>query len=492
MAVVDLNLSALNLETFPDAYGKLTDALNERISILAAMGINLPSGGAGQAFYGVTEADNAKRMGPMNPKEVPSASKMNSLIRAIRNLATYFINPEDVTFSESYTDFPHNFLNELKRQSDEHSIGYCVGRTQSFDEETMDNWKQMFVEAAYWLNKMTMIQLPSNIDHREVSEIADNPYTAYTMDVPINTQPITSSWEKDFDAKIKINYERKQDQTQSDPTIKRKWECNTGLIVTNRAPWDAVCKLYFVLPPYDASDTKWDGVFPAGRRVLQRKWNQPQKWQYLTRQLQVESGAYQHDPQDHPDEYWYTDELVIEETEVLLSSVWTAKKSYREHTVYSGGSDNSRVSKTEDSFEKNFSPDGDQEVLLTQESISYGPDPNEYGRGTPTNNLTANVYAWSGFGLLSAISMPLEETVEAHSKKKLACLSFNQIPEELPDFDAYVGNDWDRGNHNWSESIYVNYDIRIVPFMDYADSITMFNVVDGTESSGNASEGSTP
>lgn len=478
MAVVNLNLSALNLETFPDAYGKLTDALNERIAILAAMGTNVGTGGSGYAFYGTTEADYVNRMGPMNPKEVPSASKMNSLIRAIRNLATYFVNPEEVTFSESYTDFPHNYLNELKRQSDEHSIGYCVGRTQSFDEETMDTWKQMFVEAAYWLNKMTMIRLPSDMDHREVSETANNPYTFSPVEVQITTQPITSSWEKNYDANIKIIYERTQDQTQSDPTTKKKWECNTGLIVTNRAPWDAVCKLYFVLPPYDASDTKWDGVFPAGQRVLERKWNQPQKWQYLTQQLQVESGAYQYDPQDHPDDYWYTDKLVADETEVLLSGVWTVKKSSREHTTYSGGSGNTQTSKTSDSFEKNFSPDGDKEVLLTQDSSSEGPNPYEYGRGTPTNKLTVVAYAWNGFGLVGDISAPLEEAVAAHTKKKLACLTFNQIPEDVPAFDDYVGSDWERGDHDWSESITVQCDIRIVPIMDYTDSVTTFSVVE--------------
>lgn len=483
MAVVDLNLSALNLETFPNAYGKIVDALNERISILDAMGVYLGSGGAGAQFYGVTIDQTNSRMGPMNPKEVPSASKMNSLIRAIRNLANQFVNVEDVTFTESYTDFPHTYLNELKRQSDEHSIGYCVGRTQSFDEETMDNWKQMFVEAAYWLNKMTMVRLPSEMNYREISEYAyNNSFNAPPIDSPIVPDPATDSNIQDNDARIYIRYYSEQNQDLPNPTQTKRWECYTGLIVTNRAPWKAVCKLYFVCPPWDATDTKWDGVFPAGRRVLRRNWNKPEKWQYLTRSLEKYANTYQPDPADDPDTYWATYHLQTNETEVLLSGVWTVKKSTREETNYSGGTSNTQTSKTTDSFEKNFSPDGTEEVLLTQESSSEGPDPYSYLRSVPNNELTVAANVWNGYGLVLDISTPLEEVVEGHSKKKLACLSFNQIPEEIPDFDAYVGSDWEEGDHDWTKDITVNCDIRIVPIMDYTGSITTFNVIDSSSS----------
>lgn len=489
MAVVNLELSALNLETFPEAYGKLIDGINERISILDAMGIYLGTSGSRYKFYGYTEEASIASGDPMNPKQVPSASKMNSVIRAIRNLATYFCNPDEVTFKESYTDFPHTYLSELKKQSSEHSIGYCVGRTQCLDETTLDNWKQMFREAAYWLNRMTMIRVPSNYTYRECTEITDNPYSDVDINSAITPQPASQEYEKNKDPRIYITYKRVRSNSDPNAADKKHWTCYTGLVVTNRAPWDATCRLYFVCPSWDAADTKWDGVFPAGWRVLNRRWNQPQKWQYLTRSIEIDDGAYKPYPQDYPDTYFFTDRLEIEETQVLLSGDWATKKSSRTHAIYSGGADDTQVSKTIDSFEKNFSPDGDEEILLTQESTTEGPDSGQTGCGTPKNDLQELVYLWNGFGLVSDLSSYLSESVPAHTKKKLTCLSFNQIPEDIPDFDDYVGSEWTHGNHYWYEHISIYCDVRIVPIMDYTDSITTFNVVDSVESSGNAPEG---
>lgn len=485
MAVVSLDLNNLNLETYPEAYEKLVDALNERIALLKAFGYDnsFGDGGAGNLFYGVSYTTSYIPCGPMNKFEPNEADKMNSLMRAIRNLATRFINPDDVEFQLSYTDFPHNYLSELKKQSDEHSIGHCVGRTQTFDPETMTDWKQIFVEAAYWLNKMTMVRVPSNWDYRHTTEsTSDNSYNEKPLEYAIVPQPVDPLF-SNHDAYINLEYHKKQNHTEANPTITKRWDCMTGLTIVNRAPWDGVCKLYLCCPHFEATGERWDGVFPAGRRVLRRNWNQPQKWQYLERDMEVCDGAYQPDPQDDPDKYWYTNKLEVKETEVLTDNgEWTEKKIDRTESVFSGGSDNYRLSRTTTQFEKNFNHDASEEVLLTSESTTEGPDQYDTSHGSPVNNLTVNCYnIWDGLGLTDAISTPIEEAIPAHTEKKLTCFSFTQIPEPTPDFDSFVGSDWQRGNFDWHEEVIVSYDLRVIPIMDYSESLTTFTIAEPPE-----------
>ena len=470
MAVVNINLDDLNMETMPEAYTQIVSAIEERLTIIWALASNLDyyyGNWAGwpnwQLPYGQFIIDEFFRYGVNAKFQFNSAKQMNSLLFCIYKISKFFVNPEGDPFTDSYVTFPHSCKDAVVSDI-ERNIGTSIAQFDSFAQPTMESWRKLFQIAVYWLNKFTMIPVPSHA--RCVTQRGR--YSGYDGG-PV---PVTEIEPASNDPSLEATYIKTQTNDQEDPSITRTLRGYFGLKVQNRTPYAGVCKLYACLPSVNVSSGT--------------NWKSTDKWQHFTRKVVTDENPWQPDPDD-PDTLYPGNTTETERTYVLLNGAWVMKNDLTKEIEWShnqyGNNDNFQWTRNDSETYKNFSPDGSNEIVLDQTSAYYGQDQSIQKTNFRNEITITDVNLWDGFGIWSSIGTPVTESIPAHTEQKLNCFTFSDIPEpeNKSNFEDFSGDGYQRGEHGWSESWRLTFNLRVVPFLDFANSITTFSIVEASE-----------
>jgi hypothetical protein len=84
---------------------------------------------------------------------------------------------------------------------------------------------------------------------------------------------------------------------------------------------------------------------------------------------------------------------------------------------------------------------------------------------------------WDGLGIWTSPSEPLSaEVIPARTKKKIDATFFNPVPEpQQSRLREVIPTGWKHGSCWWEEELTNSYDLRVVPILDYSDSVTTFS-----------------
>lgn len=485
MANVVLDLPKLTLEKLPEAYEVIKKGVCERLNILRAFGKGDFTNDLKFLFADIGKPNRAQ--------------SMNQMMKIIAEMARRFVDLDPNKYiPDGGRDFPRTLIDTSQTwdhydpnpgnslifppETEEEEItnlGACVPGITSFSGGTMDEWKRMLTSAANWLNKMTAIEIPQTYYYcyriTYIKEVNDFNTTIHLE--PIGTQPFGNK------CIMEIEYESSAWQGSSTSPIyssekKRCRRITNSLEVDNRAPYDAVCKMYLC---YGSSKFTLQGGTYGSRRKY-GNWYQPYKWPMVNYSMQLCSGPtpLPHSDHDVPTKIERNSNAYM----VQVNGEWkhySDNKVTENYTPDANTGHNNLTSKTEEKSVINYSFDGSEQNVLEQSSESYGPDGSRYD-GEPDNELeilwgTDETQVWDGLGMWSAWDQPLTEDVQAHTVKLLTTLNFDDMPEVQ---NIYIEQgmfpDWTRGSYNWTENFRRQWRVRVEPVFDYTDSITTYSI----------------
>lgn len=459
MAIVNLQLSALNMETLPVAYYKIIEAINERKTILNAFGIDTSYSQDWSQYtggYGFVDRNNPNY-----------AMCMNSLMYCVNRMGQYFVDLSGDYIQDSYANFPKTYSHPLKEDT-EHNIGVSVRQYDSFEDNTIESWRQVLYTAAYWLNKYTAINVPNN--YRTVNTNCS--YTSYDLSASDQFVPENMK-ERKSDMRFTITHHSMEydrpTSSGSDHYYNGYRRCSGyfGLALDNRTPYPAKVLLYLCLPsvPDDGRDN----------------WKNVQKWQNYHYRMEICSRLWIPDPDD-PSLLYPGVADIDNDTFIYAGGNW--KQSIDDHTkiIYSAGretgTENYQLSAIEVYDKKNYTPDGRQNIVLDHRTTEEGEDRHTYYLAWAENELEMyHDRIWDGLGIWTSPSEPyLAEIIPARTKKKIDATFFNPVPEpQQSRLSEVIPTGWRHGSCWWEENFTNSYELRVVPILDYSDSVTTFS-----------------
>lgn len=455
MAIVNLQLSALNMETLPVAYYKIIEAINERKTILNAFNID--------TSYAQDWGHYTDSYGIVDRHQPNYAMCMNSLMHCVYRMGQYFTDLSAEYIQDSYANFPKSFSMTL-RSDTEHKIGTSIRQYNSFDDDTIDSWKSVLSTAAYWLNRYTAINVPK--EYRSVMQTCEygtkdlSSSTAFTT---TETEERRSNMSFNITHSSYEYYRPTESGTDAGYSGTRRYSGNFGLTLDNRTPYSANVLLYLCLP--SVADTAWNNV---------------NKWQSYSYSMEIYSGLWV-PYEDEPTLKYPGEGNGSNGSFVLAGGQWRQRDDTRTWIKYSAGSqsgtDNHQLSSTEHFIRKNYTHDGREQCVLDETSASEGEDTHIYYYSWAENELNVNRKAWDGLGIWTSPSEPfLAEVIPARTKKKITATFFNNLPEPSKNrLTEIIPAGWRHGSCWWDENLANSYDLRVVPILDYSDSVTTFS-----------------
>ena len=461
MAVVTISLSSLNLETLPKAFSKIGEAINERWTIMKAFGQD-PS---------VSYLDGQWLAQPFCPTLAAKANLLNSMVM---KMTAGWVDLSADYVPHSYSNFPKSLQGAAK--ADSANLGpNSIAVGESFAEETMDKFKNVITNVCNWLNRMTCIQ-PDNDSCFTMQHWSDSKtwshLPGYEDTLSNETAPFEPPQERERSFRQEsptITYNREswqvyfyQDDVIGTDQHTRGLTANTGVIIDNRTPYDAIAKLYLTLPS-----------------VAESSWSNKNKWQNLLREIEISREPFNPYPES-PSIFYPGGRNDVQEVLVKAGDSWKPYQSIVQDVEYTKDAANYKASGTYDLVKTNYTPDGISSYVMKEEHRVEGPDESVYWHGEPQNEIdvTSEPYngygLWEGFGLWNSPSEPM--SAECHARTKdYVWEPITALTEPTIDFHAFDGN-YTRGNYDWWEQYRFGYSVRIVPILDFTDSITTFAV----------------
>lgn len=458
MAVEQLRLSSLTMETLPDAYSQIVQAICERKTILNAFD------------YGI-QGSCTNDYGFLSQHQPNFAMSMNALLECVRRIGSSFFDEDAEYIEQSYSNFPKTFGNKIVTD-EEHSVGVSIMQFDTFTEPTIEDWRNVLGTAAYWLNKFTKIHPKFN-----ATTTLYCPYTTSswwdTEDWGTYEIVPTAESEREMSFSIQKWYRESCQPTQYDPDPYHVYKdgalhvrARCGLAIDNKTPYDASVLLYSCMPEQPESN-----------------WASRDKWQTIDYNMRTCTNYYQPDPDDS----FYlwpgkTSNRSVEQ--VLAGDGWKDAYYSEEDTIYTVGrdfvEDNHQLCLEYEQYETNYSHDGSSSYLMHSENSSQGENPNSTYTSYSINFLDfrPGTKVWDGFGIWNAVGVPLNGgTVPARTKQVLASTVMSSVPLPNSRMQNMIPADWTRGGVWWEEHLFADYTVRIVPILDFTDSITTFEVV---------------
>lgn len=455
-----VDLSGLSLEVLPDVVEKLQDACFERLSIVRACGSEWESNNDGTWYL-----DNY----PIAEKEsTVMCRRINALATFVERLSRYYLDVDAEYIAGSYSNFPKSLRSALVTSTD-YPIGtQTLFRCETFTDATMDKYKTLLTNCAYWLNKMTKIVLPSSrmcfkrkasvksggADLSVVPEIV----TLDEYSSPIGEYRVGSvtywNWSYTF-----YGYEQEEISYSHDS---QNFYLYDGVVIDNRAPYPAAVDFYLTLP-----------------KVSESNWSATNKWQGVEWEMYIATSVSSEGEAPYESYYATSTKKEYGSQAFIGGGLGNAYTTYLKTII-----DNGTV-KTTHSENTNYTHDGSQSYVYLSSDLTS--DSTLGNHASPENSL--NVWTdfrnsgdiWTGLGLWTDPSQPIRRFIPANTKKEILdiCGSGNYRPPFLLRHFSPAG--WTRGSHGWEEHRSVSYDWRLIPVMDFSDSITMFAIGDEEE-----------
>lgn len=451
MAVETLELSALSLESLPSAFGLISKAINDRMTVIKGTGNN--------PRYPLQNLINNVWV---PEKGSPNfANQVNNITLTLKNLAQYFVDLDAEYISNAYTDFPKMLSGAWNAAAPE--VGTVdVTNGETFTEETMDHFKSILKNAGEWLNRMVYI-VPKTTYTTQRWRETKSWYSSDESSLSNKTAPFTVPEINERTGPMQILVRESQSRINFNGALiaddgSRRVECDTGLIVDNRTPYDANVKNYLVLPFVNESN-----------------WSAKDKWQNYHRSIRL------------CDKIWTTDSgyvfpgasIVKENDMAYIGGDWKVLKTYRKNVEYDKGQtwsgSNFQISASSDLSTYNYTYEGEQSILLDSEHTEEGENQRNYWYADPENSITVvGSDFWYGFGNWSTIDQPYETSIAAHTRTYVLP-PLREIPKPTVDWHQFDG-DYTQGGYDWREEHTFEYTLRVVPVLDFSESITTFRI----------------
>ena len=402
--------------------------------------------------------------GVCNDHEPNWAGKMNALMSCILRMSEHFIDLDTSSsgpyIRDSMSNFPIVLKSKVKTDPD-YPIGSSVGQFHWFDGDTMASYKKVLETAAHWLNEFTAFEVPAS--------------NWFTTQYTTGHSPECRDYRYEAGNKPRFNITGRKstngeggETSYDDESV--TYTSSSGLIVDNRATYPALCKLYLCLGFNKFTLT---GIHDGGPT-----WNNVEKWQNFSRNVELQSDLWRPTGLDYP----YPGKTTkTKRTYGYVNGAWMIKKDRVEETVWSKGTataynDNFQMSFTWEEIIHNYEYNDASETIITDETEGMeGEDPSSYYLSRPENKIVVSATLWNGLDLWSDPYTPLTETIPAHTKKRLTCNTFQQIPIPTYDYESFIGDDYERGAWRWNESVAISYDMRVVPVVDFSESLTTYS-----------------
>lgn len=447
MAVVSVDIDHLNLEVLPDVLLKIGEALNERLTILKAFRMGV--------------ATNCWTPENGSPNY---ALQVNFLKSLTMELSKHFIDLNADYISNSYTNFPKTLLLQAKENSN--TIGAnCVYQGETFTEDTMDNFKSTLSTTCVWLNKMTCIrpESPMVMTMQHWSDIK-RWNEATSSDLSNKTAPFSPPIEEERSGNMTITVTESLEKNFYSGSLiadggSRSVNADVGLVIDNRTPYAAAVKCFLTLP-----------------QVAESSWNNRNKWQSYFRKIEKCSDPWTYHGSTMPGR-----RDVEETTAVLAGGQWREAYTSDAQTYYSqnlsGYGDNYQVLKYGDDLWQNWNHEGTENYEITSTHTEEGPNPGIVWYADPKNTIEVyDTVFWYDVGSRWAdVRTPYETTLPAHTKDYVIS-GFSTFPEPIVNWHQFDGS-YTRGSYDWEEDYTFDYKLRVVPILDFTDSITTFSGV---------------
>lgn len=470
MAVVPLNLSALNMETLPEAYEKIVEAICERKTILNSYDID-------QSWNNdISRYTNS--YGFLSKHQPNFAMCMNALATCVFRMGWFFADLSGNYIQDSYSNFPKS-LRERMIADTEHSLGASIMTFDSFDEHTIEDWKTVLKNAAYWLNQCTAIK-PLNCSTvqkcNQTNHWTNTPNWG-TGDVTYTSEETGSSYDMHFDVRYYSWEYDHSTQSGADHSYSGdayiKGRC--GLAIDNKTPFPADVLLYLCLPHQDEA-----------------YWEIENKWQTYGWSMEIQDNLWTPDP-NHPEEKWTGKTTTTNRHLVYAGGQWRPSYEIDQEENWSagsgGGQDNYLLGGTVSTKRTNYSHDGNLSYVMRESENIIPEDPQTRSYGYASNELEMyrDCYLWDGFGIWNSPSEPLSaEVLPARTKKIIDATVFNTLPMPQHYPSEFVPDGWTRGSMWWDETLDVHFRCFVVPILDFKDSLTTFEIEDESSEQGDA------
>lgn len=453
MAVVDLNLSSLSLETLPPALLQLAEAVNERITILHGLEV-----GPRYPYSDIIDWIWPPENGSPN-----YALPINNLLRIVQRMSKYFVDLSADYISNSYTNFPKTLAGAFKEASGdlgEQNV-YCG---ETFTNDTIANFRSILVSTAEWLNRMVYV-VPSKTyttqhwDDRKDWEAADE------ESLSNETAPFDPPeyYQRTGSMVLELDEDKEQHYFNGEMIVdggRREIDGYTGLIVDNKTPYDAVVLNYFVLPA-----------------VAETNWRTDTKWQWYQRHTTMCREPWS--PVSWPDDVYPGGTFDATDYMVYAGGQW---KTYTRYTfdrklaadVDTGS--NYQISGTSYDLWQNWTHEGTQNYVLNEETEEEGESQSSYWYADPENSIETHCHFWYGFGFCNNINEPYVTSIAAHTRDYvIPPMSSITEPTNINWHEFDTG--YSRGSYDWDEDYNYTFSIRVVPVLDFTESVTTFNVL---------------
>jgi hypothetical protein len=471
------------------------------------------------------------------------ADGVNYIAKEVRLLCNHFVDEQEShakAIPHSYENFPRT-LAERFRNDAEHSLAPdIIAQYDSFGEDTMEKYKRLLANCAYWLNQMYMIQVPLQwnnssyndylqgvtqnwafVDYRGyysnrlywADRYSDEPgvLTEDEAGYPSQNPVLVSGFEEDRwrgRNKMTIDYgvewfrnndlsahrvnpgELPAKYDYPEITWGSNWSLDgakyigtgagfgtySGLWVDNRAPFDGICKCFVI-----KNDTNHKGDW-IGRE------SQYEQWEYAVGGSELCSNLYIPPGYEDEERPWQGRPGRIVDTgtngDKYIMTVNGPKQTYSQkfvNTYNRSGDDWGRCNGETDSTDK-----WTYSIPSADKSSNYYHDYEQkpasavsaYARyADARNELEVYAHEWFGFGLTDDPSIPVETTLSAHTKD-FVIPKWDEIPElPTPEWTKYDSVfNWDKGSQYYGEHRTFWWCVVVVPIMDYRETLTTITI----------------
>lgn len=456
MAIKNLDeLSALSLETFPQVYEVIMEGIAERITILRSFGYDLNFFNEfGHPFY----------------NQPNLSQQMNNLMHCIYTMGQYFTDLSADYIPDSYSNFPKTCSLATKTET-EYPLGISLTTGDNFSEADFARWRFQFKVAAAWLNRFVYFAVPSSYQkttqrtNNSVSWSDSDPGPSFTPTDMSEREGRTMSFYF-FDGRD----ERLADTVTSTPLHElygeRRATAYTGLEIDNRSPYAANCLLYLVMRSASSGPGRYDGNY--------------KRWQTKQYEMTICSGVHT-DPSDNryhiPSKVEYT-----VDNQVFINGEWKTGEWMKQTTNYDN--DGRGIDERTQQREMWYSDYGDKSMVYSEsdETSEY----HSWYTSQAKNILELGYYnydrVWDGLGIWTDMQTPISEVVPAHTKKVLQCTRYSTLPFPSTNWAALKPAGWTHGSYDWTDEGFVEYEMRVVPILDFTQSVTTFNLEDSSGS----------
>lgn len=453
MAIKNLDqLSALSLETFPEVYNTIMEGVAERLTILRAFGYDLaPFNSFGFPFY-----------------NQPNLSQhMNNLMHCIYTMGQYFTDLSADYIPDSYTNFPKTYSLATKTET-EFPLGISITTGDNFSESDFARWRFQFKVAAAWLNRFVYYAVPS--DYQKTTQFLSQTSSWTDSDPGATFTPENLSERHGGGMTLYYfdEFNERVADTQYTPTHyvwgERRVNVRSGLEIDNRTPYNANCLLYLVMPSASSGPGRYDGNY--------------RRWQRKQYEMTICTGVH-----TNPDDERYHIPSHVEYTannQVFVNGQWQTGDYFNQSINYE--SNGQGIDETQTQREIWYSDYGDRSMVYSESVVSS--EYHSWYTAQAENELDLGYYGydriWNGLGIWTDMQTPISEAVPAHTKKVLQCTHFTTLPFPNTDWAALKPAGWTRGSYDWTDEGFIEYEMRVVPILDFSQALTTFDLGSGS------------